>query len=277
MPRKLLAATVITVVAGSTTAVSETIEQTMEFAGNKLEVVQTDDPGRVLRINGSDAFQEFQLYLERTIPLGGRQVLLASAGPGGNACGSYPVVLIPANDGSLTVATPLGRECGRFVEIAATPDRLIFFGFARPGIPASIDHWFPQGGLEHVGRIEFEPQPGTNWDTLNAHDRPQPRFLFDNADVFQAVSRLAGEDLGELALSLSVAPEVELVDDRFLVGMGCTPHACGAADGFIAVDLLGKAVYAATDATEQRSVWPEADRWPPILREKLEAWGRGER
>lgn len=282
MPRTLIAATLLAILSGAILTVaiparSETIEQTMDFAGNTIEVVQADDPERVLRVNGTEAFREFQIFLERAIPFGGRQVLHASAGQGGNACGSYPVILIPANDGSLTVATPLGRACGPFVEIAATQDRLIFFGFARPGIPASIDHWFPQGGLEHIGRIEFEPQPGTGWDTLSADERPQPRYLFDNADVFNSVSRLAGDDLGKLALSLAVAPEVELVAGRFLVGMGCTPHACGAADGLIAVDLEGRAVYAATDATDQRSVWPEAERWPPALRDTLEAWGRGER
>ena len=105
----------------------------------------------------------------------------------------------------------------------------------------------------------------------------QPRYLFDNAAVFSAVSDLVGDDLGALAVSLAVASEVELVDDRFLVGVGCTPHACGAADGLIAVDIVGKRVYAATDATEQRSVWPARDKWPPALRERLEAWGRGER
>jgi hypothetical protein len=59
--------------------------------------------------------------------------------------------------------------------------------------------------------------------------------------------------------------------------MGCTPHACGSADGFIAVDVEKKAVYAATDATESRSIWPAAEQWPETLRVKLDAWGRGER
>ena len=256
---------------------AETVEQTMEFAGNRLEVVQTDDFERVLKVNGGEVFRDFQLWLDRAIPLGSRQVLLASAGPGGNACGSYPVVLVPANDGSLTVATPIGRECGLFAEMAATPTELIFFGHAAPGNPASIDQWSPTTGLEHVGRIEFEPQPGTGWQTLRIDDLSHPRHLFDNADVYRAVADLAGADLAALSTSLSVASELEPVDGRYLVGMGCMPHACGAADGFIAVDVEGRAVYAATDATEQTSVWPAADRWPPVLKVRLEAWARGER
>ncbi|HSM41056.1 MAG TPA: hypothetical protein VK862_09920 [Afifellaceae bacterium] len=118
---------------------AETVEQTMQFAGNAIEVVQTDDFDRVIRVNGEEAFRDFQVFIERSIPLGGREVLIASAGPGGNACGSYPVVIIPANDGTLTVATPLGTGCGLFAEVAATADRLIFVGYPQPGIPASID------------------------------------------------------------------------------------------------------------------------------------------
>ncbi len=258
-------------------AAAETVEQTMEFAGNRLQVVQTDDFERVLKANDRELFRDFQLWLDRAIPLGSRQVLLASAGPGGNACGSYPVVVIPANDGSLTVATPIGTECGLFAEMAATPTELVFFGHASPGNPASIDRWSPTTGLEHVGRIEFEPQPDTGWSTLDTGDVSHPGFLFDNADVYRAISALAGTDLGAFSTSLSVAGALELVDGRYLVGMGCTPHACGAADGFIAVDVHGRAVYAATDATEQRSIWPAADGWPPALRTRLEAWARGER
>jgi hypothetical protein len=258
-------------------AAAETVEQTMEFAGNKLEIVQTDDFDRVLKINGDEAFRDFQIYMERTIPLGGREVLLVSAGPGGNACGSYPVVLIPGNDGTLTVSTPIGKECGRFAEVAATTDRLIFLGHPTPGNPATIDHWWPRGGLEHVGRIEFEPQPDTGWANLDGTAVSHPLGLFSNADVYRAIEELAGTDLGALATSLGVAGEPQLFQDRFLIGMGCTPHACGAADGFIAVDLQEKTVYAATDATEQRSVWPSADQWPDPLKAKLEAWGRGER
>jgi hypothetical protein len=256
---------------------AETIDQTMDFAGNTLEVVQTDDFDRVLKVNGQEVFRDFQIYMERAIPLGSREVLLVSAGPGGNACGSYPVVLIPANDGTLTVATPIGKECGRFAEVAATPDRLIFFGQASPGKPASIDHWWPRGGLEHVGRIEFEPQPDTNWSSLEGIRVTHPLSLFSNADVYREIAAMAGKDLGALATSLSVSAEPQLLDDRFLVATGCTPHACGAADGFLAVDVKGRAVYAATNAPEALSVWPPKDQWPGPLKAKLEAWARGER
>jgi len=256
---------------------AETIDQTMDFAGNTLEVVQTDDFDRVLKVNGNEVLRDFQIYMERTIPLGGREVLLVSAGPGGNACGSYPVVLIPANDGTLTVATPIGTECGQFGEMAATPTELIFFGHTRPGVSASIDRWSPTTGLEHIGRIEFEPHPNTGWSTFRPDGLSHPIYLFTNEDIFQAFETLAGPDLGALSTSLLVAAEPQLLDNRFLIGKGCTPHACGTADGFIAVDLEKQSVYAATDATESRSIWPPVDQWPEPLRVKLEAWVRGER
>lgn len=256
---------------------AETVEQTMQFAGNAIEVVQTDDFDRVIRVNGEEAFRDFQVFIERSIPLGGREVLLASAGPGGNACGSYPVVIIPANDGTLTVATPLGTGCGLFAEVAATADRLIFVGYPQPGIPASIDQWWPRGGLEHVGRIEFEPQPETGWATLDPVAVSHPIELFSNADVYRAIAELSGDGLGALATSLRVSGSPELLDGRFLFATGCTPHACGTADGLIAVDVTERAVYAATDATETPSVWPPAGDWPEPLRAKLEAWQNGQR
>jgi hypothetical protein len=256
---------------------AETVEQTMQFAGNELQVVQTDDFDRVIRVNGEEVFRDFQIFIERSIPLGGREVLLASAGPGGNACGSYPVVFIPANDGTLTVTTPIGAECGRFAEVAATADRLIFLGHPSPGTPASIDQWWPRGGLEHVGRIEFEPQPDTGWSTLDPAAVSHPIELFSNGDVYRLIADLAGADLGALATSLRVSGSPEFLDGRFFLATGCTPHACGSADGLIAVDVTDRAVYAATDATDTPSVWPPAGEWPQPLRAKLEAWQNGRR
>jgi hypothetical protein len=256
---------------------AETVEQTMQFAGNEIEVVQTDDYDRVLRINGEEVFRDFQIFIERSVPLGGREVVLASAGPGGNACGSYPLILIPANDGTLTMATPLGTGCGLFAEVAATADRLVFMGYPQPGIPASIDQWQPRGGLEHVGRIEFEPAPETGWSTLDPAAVSHPIDLFSNGDVYRAIAALAGGDLGALAASLRVSGSPELVDGRFMVATGCTPHACGTADGFLAVDIEDRAVYAATDATDTPAVWPAAGDWPQPLRARLEAWQNGQR
>lgn len=258
-------------------AQAETVEQTMRFAGNEVEVVQTDDFDRLLRVNGNEVFRDFQIFIERSIPLGGREVLLAAAGPGGNACGSYPVVLTPADDGTLTVATPIGTGCGLFADVAATSDRLIFVGYPQPGIPASIDQWRPNGGLEHVGRIEFEPEPETGWATLDPASVSHPIELFSNGDVYRAAADLAGGDLGSLAASLRVSGSPEFLDGRFLFATGCTPHACGTADGLIAVDMTERAVFAATDATDTPSVWPPAGDWPEPLRAKLEDWQNGKR
>lgn len=87
----------------------------------------------------------------------------------------------------------------------------------------------------------------------------------------------------DLRHALSVASGMELLAHRFLIGVGCRPHSCGANQGFLAIDLRNGDTLAIAQDTLYRQGKPDAidfafrtDIPPrglhPELRARVEAW-----
>lgn len=190
---------------------------------------------------------------------------------GGNACGAWPAIVIVDSAGKVSVDTRFADEC-RVFSIATETDAIVLVQRAFPWEDGAV--WrVADDGVRRLGKLVFEPQPGTTWVDLDkALDHPTS--LFDIAPVDAAVRSLVGQGYAEFASSLSVASGVER-RGRYLIGTGCQPHSCTIIEGFIAVDRDAKQVYLGYKNEGRVTTWPALARWPNALRREFESWRNG--
>lgn len=96
--------------------------------------------------------------------------------------------------------------------------------------------------------------------------------FFSNESFYAEAARLLGPDLASLATSLGTSSGPEDVGRQGLfVARGCVPHACGVADGFVAVDPAGKAAwFAQMQENGGFRYWPALSVWPPKVRQTFD-------
>ena len=160
----------------------------------------------------------------------------------------------------------------RVAEPAVTMNEIYFVPFVRPGASLPVQSWTPSAGLVVVGLLHFEPKAGTNWENFDAAAVKGPWDMFDNADVYAAGKALLGARFSEVTQGLAVAGPPSLVDNNFLAGAGCAPHACGSTNGFFGVDIANRQVFAAyrTDG-KPYEFWPaDFKAWPMPIQKAFE-------
>lgn len=230
------------------------------FAGGQVTISETADGDRILAFDGQELARDWFVGFDRAATVAGTDILLYSVGPGGNACGPDAVIVWKPDDGAV--------RADRFGDCGAPPaandgERLVFLPWVAPGEAAAVTIWTPADGFRLAGRLAFAPQPGTGWADLAKAPAGHPLDYFANADFYDEAQRLLGDDLGDLATSLGTAGPPEDKGDGLFVARGCVPHACGTADGFVAVDTARKSAwFAQMGENGAFRFWPAESTWP---------------
>ncbi|MER2604588.1 MAG: hypothetical protein ABTQ29_02040, partial [Siculibacillus sp.] len=127
--------------------------------------------------------------------------------------------------------------------------------------------WSPERGLRVAGMLSFVPQPGTGWDDLDPDGYDNIIEALSNEAVYKAASKLLGDELNGVVTGLLVGGGTEQTVTGVFYASGCVPHACGAADAFMAVDANGRKLYfAQTGDRPEPNAWPALKTWPPAIR-----------
>jgi hypothetical protein len=246
----------------------------LPFAGGQLTITEEGDGQKLLAFDGRELARNYYVSFDRTVEVGGAEVVLVEVGDGGNACGAT-VNIVWKPEGGEVVAVPAGEDCGS-PPAAVTSDAIYFVPYLMPGETLPVKSWSPQAGMRVAGEMTFAPQPGTGWRAVDAAGMTNILDVFSNAAVYEAAQRLLGADLTEVASGLIVGSEPEKMPSGAFYGSGCVPHACGVSDAFMAVDPAKRKLYFAQQQDNGGPrMWPEAAKWPHELRTAMnEAIGR---
>lgn len=240
---------------------------TRPFAGGTLTITETDEGDKVLAFDGAELVRDWYVDFDRMVDVAGTEVALYVAGPGGNACGVDAVIVWKPQD------APLKSE--RFGDCGAPPaapdgSRLVFVPWVMPGETLDVTEWTPSDGFRVAGAMTFKPQPGTTWADLAARPAGHPMDLFANEDFYAKATAILGDDLSSLVTSLGTSSEPADVGGGLLVARGCVPHACGSADGFVAVDPKKQDIWFAQQQDDGGlKTWPALDTWPKAARDAV--------
>jgi hypothetical protein len=234
------------------------------FAGGELTITQQEEYGeKVLSFDGRELARNYQVNFDRIVNIGGTDVAMVDVGDGGNACGPAKVLVWKPQGGDLLAQT-VGEDCGA-PQASVSDDRIVFLPYVLPGATALVQTWSPDTGLTTAGELSFAPEPGTGWKDFDPSQLTSMIGALSNAAVYRASRKLLGDRMEEVVTGLSVSGAPETTEPGLVYGNGCTPHACGLADSFMAVDTRSKAVYFAHQGEKGIDAWPAPKRWPDAI------------
>lgn len=252
----------------SSGALAQEAQEPIAFDGGQLTVAENDDGETVLSFDGKELVRDGRIYFDRVETLAGTPVAIFTAGPGGNVCDPYALLVWKA-DGAVKTDN-VGEDDCSIPSPTLEDDRLVFVPSPAPGETMPIRSWSPSEGEKVAGEKTFQPDAGTGWADVVAGKFTHPQDFFNNADIFAAAQTLLGTDFGQVVTSLSVAGEPAATASGLLYGYGCAPHACSISDGFIGVDAKAQKLYFAVGPVgPELKTWPAQDQWPAELQATL--------
>ena len=228
------------------------------FEGGTLTITENEDLEKIVAFDGKELARNYVAYFDRIVEIGGVDVALFSVGDGGNACGPAAVMVWKPKDSDIRSISVGAEDCGA-PPAAVTENNIFFVPYPLPGETLPVQVWSPDAGLSVHGDITYAPQPGTDWADLDPTKLNSIVEAFKNEAVFKAGQQLLGDETTSVVTSLLVGGGTESTPSGAFYSSGCVPHACGSADGFMAVDPKAKKLYFAQEGDK-----PEPDAWPPV-------------
>ena len=243
----------------------------LAFEGGQFTIAQPEEYGeKILSYDGKEIARDYFVMLDKVVEVSGKKVAIYDVGPGGNACGPAALLVWKPDAGGGIETVRVGEDCG--APPAAVSDyNIVFLPYVLPGATALVQTWSPETGLTTAGELSFSPEPGTGWKDLRPSKLQSMIDTLRNAAVYRASRKLLGKRMEEVVTGLSVSGAPETTKMGLIYGNGCTPHACGAADSFMAVDTRNKTVYFAHQGEKGIDAWPALKRWPAAIRGLMSA------
>lgn len=249
-----------------TAAAQDEKPEPIPFAGGQLTVTQTEEYGeKTLAFDGKELAHNYFVNFDRIARVEGVDVALFDVGDGGNACGPAKVMVWKTETGAIEHTSIGENDCGAPV-MAVNDDALYFVPWLMPGGSAPAKKWSPSQGFSLAGTLTYTPEPGTGWKDVDPSKLTSMIDAFRNEAVYQASRKLLGDRMEEVVTGLAVSGAPETTKLGWIFGNGCTPHACGLADSFMAVDAGNKAVYFAHQGEKGIDGWPALKHWPAGVR-----------
>ncbi len=234
-----------------------------------LQIVESDSGEKELRDGTRVLVKDYMIEPGLAAAFKDTQARVFGISQGGNACEGWPAVVTVDKDRTVKVDTTMHDECATFTA-SADPEGFTFLEPTVPGQDGSVWRFTPEKGLLLIGRLVFEPQPGTTWNDLDKM-RDHPLSLFVCAPFDAAVRKLTGKQYRDLTVRLHVAAGVDQ-KGNYLIAQGCQAHACNSDQGFVAIDRSSHAVFLAMRSDKAVTTWPKAANWPAAMRAALKSW-----
>jgi hypothetical protein len=259
-------------VASSFAMAQEEIPAPFKFGDGEITFARGEDDEIAVTFNGQEIYRNYFVMFDRLAKIGETDAALLLGGPGGNACGPATLIITQPEGAADAKVDIVGEECGA-PSAAVSQNEILFVPYLVPGAREKVQSWTPDGGLTVTGELAYLPKEGSNWSNLDPSKADHPYALLNNADVYAAAQTLTAEKFGELVMLLGVAGPPEVIDKTYVAAPGCQAHACGAANGFLGIDLEKKQVFAATKYSDANAtLWPaDIASWPEPLKKAWEA------
>ncbi len=265
MPKQLFASTLKIVLTGILVALgalqsafAEARSENIPFGDKTLVLTDTGEGEQFITVDGVELVRNFYVGVETTATIYETHVMVLASGGGGNACGPDLLILWIDADSKIS-KLPYDANCQTPV-VAVANDSLIFVPYVGPGDSELLKNWSPEMGLVTSGRVDFAPEPGTDWATLAESPAMHPLDFFANEALYTEAKKLLGNNLALFALGLGTASEPRLEDNNY-ISNGCVPHNCGGQDSLIIVDPAKKTLFMAQQASPGFKYWPEKSAW----------------
>ena len=270
-PGSILTAALLSLVV-QTASAQEELPAAVKFGDGEISFARGEDEEIAVTVNGQEIYRNYFVTFERLAKVGGTDVALLLGGPGGNACGPSSLIVTQPEGSPDAKVDIVGEDCGA-PPVTVMPHEIRFVPYLVPGATETVQKWTPDGGLAEAEEISYQPQEGSNWDSLDPAKADHPYALLNNADIYAAAQNLTGDKFSELVTLLGVAGPPEVLDGGLVASPGCQAHACGTANGFLGLDLENSQVFAATKySNADAALWPaDISAWPSPLRQAFEA------
>ncbi|TIT95335.1 MAG: hypothetical protein E5W59_02330 [Mesorhizobium sp.] len=237
------------------------------FEGGQFTITQQEEYGKkVLAYDGKQLADNYDVFFDKIVEVGGVKVALFDVGDGGNQCGPASVIAWKPEGGEIQTTTVEQDECG--APPAAVSDSAIYYvPFLLPGETRAALQWSPTEGLTTSGNLTYTPESGTDWKDVDPSKYDNIIDAFHNEAVYKAAQTVLGDTMPDMATSLLVGGGTENTASGAFYATGCVPHDCGGNDGFMAVDPVKHKVYFARrgDNGEPQG-WPDLKTWPADIK-----------
>lgn len=247
------------------------------FEGGQFTITQQEQYGeKVLAYDGKELANNYDVFFDKIVEIGGVKVALFDVGDGGNQCGPATLIAWKPEGGAIKSTTVEQDECGA-PPTAISESAIYFVPYLLPGDSKPALQWSPTSGLTISGNLTYMPEPGTDWKDIDPSKYDNIIDAFHNEAVYKAGAALLGKDMPDMATSLLVGGGTEKTASGAFYATGCVPHDCGGNDGFMAVDPVKHQVYFARRGDNgEPQAWPDVKTWPADIKEALDkAQGSG--
>jgi hypothetical protein len=262
------AAALIWAGSGGLTFAQDEKQAPIPFEDGTLTITENEDFEKILAFDGKELARNYFVDFDKIVELDDVKVALFSVADGGNACGPAAVMVWKPKDSDIQSISVGEDDCG--APPAVTYNSIFFVPYPLPGETLPVRVWSPVSGLSIHGELHFMPQPGTKWTDVDPAKYQNIIEAFRNEAVYKAAEQLLDDKMTSVAASLLTGGGTESMASGAFYGSGCVPHACGSADGFMAVDPKAEKLYFAQEGDKpEPDTWPPVGEWPAEIREAM--------
>lgn len=244
--------------------------QPLELFGRKIALIDTDDDGRQLEVEGKLVAENGVIALEKIGVIGQAGYAIGYAGSGGNACAParFIIAFLPGKPARFD--GPIG-ECQN-VEYVSSGVGFVFEESTSYG-NGTRWVWLPETGFSAPQKTATAPDPMI-W--LNALDlkAQHPSQIFSYGTIASRLVEMLGPDEATFKRLLNGLGSVDVEGDA-VVGSSCLKIQCPDETAFYIVDVSKKQVFLAWKESDKPiAVRPDVKAWPPAFRRRLAEWAR---
>lgn len=244
--------------------------QPLELFGRKIALIDTDDEGRQLEVEGKVVAENGVIALEKIGVIGQTGYAIGYAGSGGNACAParFIIAFLPGKPARFD--GPIG-ECQN-VEFVNSGVGFVFEETSSYG-NGTRWVWLPETGFSAPQKTATAPDPMI-WQNALELKAQHPGLIFSYGTIAGRLAEMLGQDEATFKRLLDGVGSVDVEGDA-VIGTSCLKLHCPDETAFYIVDVSKKQAYLAWKERDKPvAVRPEVKAWPAAFRRRLAEWAR---
>lgn len=244
--------------------------QPLELFGRKIALVETDEDGRQLEVEGKVVAENHVIALEKIGVIGQTGYAIGYAGSGGNACAParFIIAFLPGKPARFD--GPIG-ECQN-VEFVSSGVGFVFEEITSYG-NGTRWVWLPETGFSAPQKTATTPDPMI-WQNALELKAEHPGQIFSYGTIASRLVEMLGPDEATFKRLLNGLGSVDVEDDA-VIGSSCLKIYCPDETAFYIVDVSKKQAFLAwKEHSKLIVVRPDVKAWPAAFRRRLAEWAR---
>lgn len=244
--------------------------QPLELFGRKIALIDTDDDGRQLEVEGKIVALNGVIALDKIGVIGQTGYAIGYAGSGGNACAParFIITFLPGEPARFD--GPIG-EC-QSVEFVSSGVGFVFEETSSYG-NGTRWVWLPETGFSAPQKTATTPDPMI-WQNALELKAQHPNQIFGYGTIAKRLVEMLGPDEATFKSLLEEVGSVDIKGDA-VIGTSCLKIQCPDETAFYIIDVAKKQAYLAwKEGNKSVAVRPDVKAWPVAFRRRLDEWAR---